>query len=153
MFYSTSDVPLFLYFSEWNGLTYWVKDKVNIISPRTTQVASALLWSSVSFISGQTGRSCTPTSILNCKDSVPSCSCNSKTFIDGVSTSFVVTSESCIGSIKFGNGTKDVIFPATKVSVIYKIQKKWLGTLLVPKSYAFFSSVISYPKINSSRSE
>ena len=94
-----------------------VRDTVDIVSPRTSLAVSAFVRLAVSPVSVQVTSSSAPTLVLDSEDDHFPLSSHLVAFVDGVSTSLVVSSDSRVRAVDLGNSPASSVFPASKMGV------------------------------------
>ena len=94
-----------------------VRDTVDIVSPRTSFAVLAVASLAIFSVSVQVASSSAPTSVLNCEDDHFPLSGDLVALVDGITSSYVVATDSGVGSFDLGDSTSGSIFPASKMGV------------------------------------
>ena len=78
----------------WQGRSDWISDSIHIVGPWTSFAISALVGLAISQVSLEVGSSSTPATILDSKKNHLPLSRNLEASVDGIVSSFVVSSNS-----------------------------------------------------------
>ena len=111
------------YRRSWHTFRFWFRlsdrvcDTVYIICPGTTFAVFAVACFSVFSVSIEVSSTCTPTTMLNSKENQFSTSGYLEALINGITSGSVVSSNSCIFTIKLWDSSATLVFPTSKAGV------------------------------------
>ena len=94
-----------------------IPDAIDIVSPGTSLAISALARLAIFLITIQITSSCTPTTILDSEEDHFPLSSNLEAFVDGISSSLVVTSDSWVRAFDLGNSSVSCVPPTAEMDV------------------------------------
>ena len=100
--------------SDWSD---WIPDAIDIVSPGTSLAISALARLAIFLVTIQVPSSCTPTTILDSEEDHFPLSSNLEAFVDGISSSLVVTSESWVRAFDLRNSSVSCVPPTAEMDV------------------------------------
>ena len=110
--YFLSSIPTF-----WYCRSDRIRDAIDIVSPGTSLAISALARLAILLISIQVTSSCTPTTILDSEEDHFPLSSNLEAFVDGISSSLVVASDSWVRAFDLGNSSVSCVPPTAEMDV------------------------------------
>ena len=94
-----------------------IRDAIDIVGPGTSLAIFALVRLAIFLKSIQVTSSSTPTTILNSEEDHFPLSGDLEAFVDGISTSLVVSSDSCIRAFDLGNSSVTCVPPTAEMGV------------------------------------
>ena len=94
-----------------------IPDAIDIVSPGTSLAISALARLSIFLITIQVSSCSTPTTVLDSEEDQFPLSRNLEAFVDGISSSLVVTSDSWVRAFDLGNSSVSCVPPAAEMDV------------------------------------
>ena len=95
----------------------WIRDAIDIVSPGTSLAISALARLAIFLITIQVNSCGTPTTILDSKEDHLPLSSDLEAFVDGISSSLVVSSDFRVGAFDLGNSSVTCVPPTAKMDV------------------------------------
>ena len=95
----------------------WIRDAIDIVSPGTSLAISALARLAIFLITIQVDSCGTPTTILDSKEDHFPLSSDLEAFVDGISSSLVVSSDFRVGAFDLGNSSVSCVPPTAEMDV------------------------------------